>query len=45
MKTITILLYSELYEENFYIYHNISIFVPIEVICSDRYMDYVSQLL
>ena len=29
MKTITILLYSELYEENLYIYHSIPIFVPI----------------
>jgi hypothetical protein len=45
MKTITILLYSELYEENLYTYHSIPIFIPIEVICSDRYMDYVSQLL
>lgn len=45
MKTITILLYSELYEENLYTYHRIPIFIPIEVICSDRYMDYVSQLL
>ena len=42
-KRCTCLLYTS-YEENFYIYHNISIFVPIEVICSDRYMDYVSPV-